>query len=69
MELSKMKKVAKEYLDCDVKDVVIIIPTYFNDSQKRAMKYVDKIVVLNMINMINEPTATVICLAFMHLRE
>ncbi|MFS7961781.1 putative Heat shock protein 70 family [Helianthus anomalus] len=60
MILAKMKETAEAYLGKDVKNAVITVPAYFNDSQRRATKDAGTIAGLNVIRMINEPTAAVI---------
>ena len=60
MVLSKMKEVAESYLGKDVKDAVITVPAYFNDSQRQATKDAGAISGLNVLRIINEPTAAAI---------
>jgi len=55
--LSRMKKIAEDYLEESVEDVVITVPAYFTDSQRQATKDAGKIAGLNVIRIINEPTA------------
>ena len=55
--LKKMKKTAEEYLGTDVKEAVITVPAYFNDSQRQATKDAGKIAGLDVKRIINEPTA------------
>jgi heat shock protein 1/8 len=62
MVLTKMKQTAEAYLGCDVKDAVITVPAYFNDSQRQATKDAGVIAGLNVLRIINEPTAA--CLAY-----
>ncbi|KAL9992592.1 putative Heat shock protein 70 family [Helianthus debilis subsp. tardiflorus] len=57
MVLGKMKETAEAYLGEVVKNAVITVPTYFNDSQRQATKDAGTIAGLNVIRMINEPTA------------
>ena len=57
MILMEMKKVAEVYLTCDVLDAVITVPAYFSDSQRQATKDAGKIAGLNVLSIINEPTA------------
>ncbi len=57
MILSKLKKDAEAYLGEPVKDAVITCPAYFNDSQRQATKDAGKIAGLNVLRIINEPTA------------
>ncbi|KAH9623723.1 hypothetical protein KSS87_006305 [Heliosperma pusillum] len=57
MILSKMKSVAEDFLGDTVKSAVITVPAYFNDSQRRATKDAGTIAGLNVVRIINEPTA------------
>jgi len=57
MVLAKMKKTAEEYLGHSVKEAVITVPAYFNDSQRQATKDAGKIAGLDVKRIINEPTA------------
>jgi len=58
MILGKLKKDAEAYLGEPVKDAVITVPAYFNDSQRQATKDAGKIAGLNVLRIINEPTAS-----------
>jgi L1 cell adhesion molecule like protein len=58
--LKKMKQIAEEELNCEVKNAVITVPAYFNDSQKEATKDAGKLAGLNVLKIINEPTAAAI---------
>ncbi|CEL99324.1 unnamed protein product [Vitrella brassicaformis CCMP3155] len=60
MVLVKMKEVAEAYLGKDVKHAVITVPAYFNDAQRQATKDAGTISGLNVIRIINEPTAAAI---------
>jgi heat shock 70kDa protein 1/2/6/8 len=60
MILSKMKETAEEYLGEKVTDAVITVPAYFNDSQRQATKDAGAIAGLNVLRIINEPTAAAI---------
>jgi len=55
--LKKMKKTAESYLGHEVKEAVITVPAYFNDSQRQATKDAGKIAGLDVKRIINEPTA------------
>ena len=55
--LQKMKKTAEDYLGEEVKDAVITVPAYFNDSQRQATKEAGEIAGLNVLRVVNEPTA------------
>jgi len=57
MILVKMKQTAEDYLGQKVTDAVITVPAYFNDSQRQATKDAGKIAGLNVLRIINEPTA------------
>merc|ERR1719228_510263 len=60
MVLTKMKETAEAYLGHDVKDAVITVPAYFNDSQRQATKDAGVISGFNVLRIINEPTAAAI---------
>ncbi|MFL3024769.1 MAG: molecular chaperone DnaK [Candidatus Neomarinimicrobiota bacterium] len=57
MVLQKLKQTAEEHLGSSVSDAVITVPAYFNDSQRQATKDAGKIAGLNVLRIINEPTA------------
>ena len=60
MVLQKMKKIAEDYLGKDIKDAIVTVPAYFNDSQRQATKDAGTIAGLNILRIINEPTAAAI---------
>nr|QJI10542.1 heat shock 70 kDa protein-2 [Neoseiulus barkeri] len=60
MVLTKMRETAEAYLGQPVKDAVITVPAYFNDSQRQATKDAGVIAGLNVMRIINEPTAAAI---------
>jgi heat shock protein 1/8 len=60
MVLTKMKEIAETYLGHEVKDAVITVPAYFGDSQRQATKDAGVIAGLNVLRIINEPTAAAI---------
>ncbi|KAG0590148.1 hypothetical protein M758_1G074300 [Ceratodon purpureus] len=60
MVLAKMKETAEAYLGRTIKNAVITVPAYFNDSQRQATKDAGAIAGLNVQRMINEPTAAAI---------
>merc|ERR1711904_473279 len=60
MVLTKMKETASAFTGKDVKDVVVTVPAYFNDSQRQATKDAGAIAGLNVLRIINEPTAAAI---------
>ncbi len=55
--LQKMKQTAEEYLGETVTDAIVTVPAYFNDSQRQATKDAGRIAGLNVLRIINEPTA------------
>ena len=55
--LNKMKETAEAYLSKPVKNAVVTVPAYFNDSQRQATKDAGQIVGLNVLRVVNEPTA------------
>ncbi|HUH66344.1 MAG TPA: molecular chaperone DnaK, partial [Syntrophales bacterium] len=55
--LTKMKQTAEDYLGEKVNDAVITVPAYFNDSQRQATKDAGRVAGLNVLRIINEPTA------------
>ena len=57
MVLQKMKKTAEDYLGEEVKEAVITVPAYFNDSQRQATKDAGRIAGLDVKRIVNEPTA------------
>jgi len=60
MVLAKMKETAEAFIGTSVKDAVITVPAYFNDSQRQATKDAGSIAGLNVLRIINEPTAAAI---------
>jgi heat shock protein 5 len=60
MILVRMKEIAQAYLGVDVKNAVITVPAYFNDAQRQATKDAGTIAGLNVVRIINEPTAAAI---------
>jgi L1 cell adhesion molecule like protein len=60
MVLIKMKEIAESFIGQDVKDAVITVPAYFNDAQRTATKDAGVIAGLNVLRIINEPTAAAI---------
>ena len=60
MVLTKMKEIAEMYIGTDIKDAVVTVPAYFNDSQRQATKDAAAIAGLNCLRIINEPTAAAI---------
>lgn len=60
MVLTKMKDIAESFMGKPVKDAVVTVPAYFNDSQRQATKDAAAIAGLNCLRIINEPTAAAI---------
>ncbi|KAF8402896.1 hypothetical protein HHK36_010988 [Tetracentron sinense] len=60
MLLTKMREIAEAFLGCTVKNAVVTVPAYFNDSQRQATKDAGVIAGLNVMRIINEPTAAAI---------
>merc|ERR1711897_15530 len=60
MVLTKMKETAENYLGKEVKHAVITVPAYFNDQQRQSTKDAGVIAGLNVLRIINEPTAAAI---------
>ncbi|AES78199.1 putative Heat shock protein 70 family [Medicago truncatula] len=57
MVLTKMREIAEKFLESPVKNAVVTVPAYFNDSQRKATKDAGAIAGLNVMRIINEPTA------------
>jgi len=64
MVLSKMKEIAENYIGQTITDAVITVPAYFNDSQRRATRDAGTIAGLNVLRIINEPTAAALAYGF-----
>merc|ERR1711966_424083 len=60
MVLTKMKEVAEAFLGKEIKNAVVTVPAYFNDAQRQATKDAGTISGLNVLRIINEPTAAAI---------
>ena len=60
MVLTKMREIAEGYIGTEAKDVVITVPAYFGDAQRQATKDAGVIAGLNVLRIINEPTAAAI---------
>jgi heat shock 70kDa protein 1/2/6/8 len=60
MVLSKMRSIVERVVQCEVKEAVITVPAYFSDSQRNATKDAGTIAGLNVLRIINEPTAAAI---------
>eukprot|EP01125_Pyxidicula_operculata_P021288 TRINITY_DN8139_c0_g1_i1.p1 TRINITY_DN8139_c0_g1~~TRINITY_DN8139_c0_g1_i1.p1 ORF type:complete len:642 (+),score=181.39 TRINITY_DN8139_c0_g1_i1:383-2308(+) len=60
MVLTKMKQIAEAYIGNEVKNAVVTVPAYFNDAQRQATKDAGTIAGLNVVRIINEPTAAAI---------
>jgi molecular chaperone DnaK len=62
--LTKMKEIAESYLGEEVADAVITVPAYFDDAQRQATKDAGRIAGLNVLRIINEPTAAALAYGF-----
>lgn len=60
MILTKMKDVAETFLGQTIKNAVVTVPAYFNDAQRQATKDAGTIAGLNVVRILNEPTAAAI---------
>ncbi|KAJ1689159.1 hypothetical protein LUZ63_013314 [Rhynchospora breviuscula] len=69
MVLIKMKQIAETYLGCTVKDAVVTVPAYFNDSQRRATKDAGVIAGLNVKRIMDEPTAAALAYGFHKIKD
>ena len=67
--LMKMKQTAEDYLGEPVTEAVITVPAYFNDSQRQATKDAGRIAGLNVLRIINEPTAAALAYGLDKVRE
>ena len=67
--LMKLKKAAEDYLGSEVREAVITVPAYFNDSQRQATKDAGKIAGLDVKRIINEPTAAALAYGFDKKKE
>ena len=67
--LVKMKQTAEAYLGTSVRDAVITVPAYFNDSQRQATKDAGAIAGLNVLRIINEPTAAALAYGLDRVNE
>ncbi|KAH9623715.1 hypothetical protein KSS87_006297 [Heliosperma pusillum] len=64
MILAKMKDIAEAFLGCTVKNAIVTVPAYFNDSQRRSTKDAGTIAGLNVVRILNEPTAAAMAYSF-----
>ncbi|KAJ3684505.1 hypothetical protein LUZ61_013669 [Rhynchospora tenuis] len=69
MVLMKMKQIAETYLGYTVKDAVVTVPAYFNDSQRRATKDAGVIAGLNVKRIMDEPTAAALAYGFHKIKD
>jgi L1 cell adhesion molecule like protein len=69
MILTRMKETAENYLGESVKNAVITVPAYFNDAQRQATKDAGIIAGLNVLRIINEPTAAAIAYGLDKLQD
>ena len=65
--LQKLKRDAEAYLGEPVTDAVITVPAYFEDSQRQATKEAGQIAGLNVLRIVNEPTAAALALSLIHI--
>ncbi|KAJ1694503.1 hypothetical protein LUZ63_011201 [Rhynchospora breviuscula] len=64
MILTKMKEVAEAFLGCTIKNAVVTVPAYFNDAQRQATKDAGLIAGLNVMRIMDEPTAAAVAYGF-----
>ncbi|KAJ1694504.1 hypothetical protein LUZ63_011202 [Rhynchospora breviuscula] len=64
MILTKMKEVAEAFLGCAIKDAIVTVPAYFNDAQRQATKDAGLIAGLNVMIIMDEPTAAAVAYGF-----
>ncbi|CAF4077288.1 unnamed protein product, partial [Rotaria sordida] len=69
MVLSKMRQIAEKYLGQNVTNAVVTVPAYFNDAQRQATKNAGTIAGLNILRIINEPTAAAIAYGLDNLKK
>ncbi|KAL9984382.1 hypothetical protein ACROYT_G006669 [Oculina patagonica] len=67
--LKKMKEMAESYLGTDVTSAVITVPAFYNDSQRQAMRHAGIIAGLNVLNIMNEPTAAAVAFGLERSRK
>lgn len=67
--LRKIKEYAETYLGCPVKNAVVTVPAYFNNAQRQATNDAGKIAGLNIVRIINEPTASALAYGLNQKRE
>ena len=65
--LTRLKETAEDYLGAEVTEAVITVPAYFDDSQRQATKDAAKLAGLNVLRLLNEPTAAAIAYGLDHL--
>src|SRR5512137_2748684 len=69
MVLMKMKQTAEDYLGEEIQDAIVTCPAYFDDSQRQATKDAGKIAGLNVLRIINEPTAAALAFGLNQKKE
>ena len=69
MVLGKMKETAEAYIGAPVERAVVTVPAYFNDAQRQATKDAGTIAGLNVLRIINEPTAAAIAYGLDHKKK
>ena len=67
--LMKMKKTAEDFLNEEIKEAVVTVPAYFNDSQRQATKDAGKIAGLDVKRIINEPTAAALAYCLLYTSD
>jgi heat shock protein 1/8 len=69
MVVTKMKEIVESYVGKPVTDICVTCPAYFNDSQRNATKDACRIAGLNVLRIINEPTAAALCYGFDKIKD
>ncbi len=62
--LEEMKRIAEQHFDCQIQNAVITVPAYFNDTQRQATRDAGRIAGLNVLRILNEPTAAALAYGF-----
>ena len=69
MILQKLKQYVEDYLHTNVENAIITVPAYFNDAQRQATKDAGRIAGLNVLRIINEPTAAAVAYGLNHRND
>jgi len=69
MILQKLKQYAEDYLETNIENAIITVPAYFNDAQRQATKDAGRIAGLNVLRIINEPTAAAVAYGLNHRND